>query len=135
MLVVAVLLCLGVMNIAVRATWTEMDDGVLWRATASDLVAREVAEDSPAARAGVRAGDILLQVDGVPVTSPEDVVKALLAATGCGELGTTSPDGRFTVIEVECLGACGFPTPILIDDDFIENVTPETVPGLLQRYA
>ncbi len=81
MLVVAVLLCLGVMNIAVRATWTEMDDGVLWRATASDLVAREVAEDSPAARAGVRAGDILLQVDGVPVTSPEDVVKALHAAS------------------------------------------------------
>ncbi|MGE3527636.1 MAG: NAD(P)H-dependent oxidoreductase subunit E, partial [Gemmatimonadales bacterium] len=54
--------------------------------------------------------------------------------TGCGELGATSPDGRFTVIEVECLGACGFPTPILIDDDFIENVTPERVPGILQRY-
>jgi NADH:ubiquinone oxidoreductase subunit E len=69
------------------------------------------------------------------ICGAEDVVKALLAATGCGELGTTSPDGRFTVIEVECLGACGFPTPILIDDDFIENVTPESVPGLLQRYA
>ena len=81
MLVVAVLLCLGIMNMAVRASWTEMDDGVLWRATASDLVAREVAEDSPAARAGVRAGDILLQVDGIPVTSPDDVVKALHAAS------------------------------------------------------
>ena len=69
------------------------------------------------------------------ICGAEDVVKALLRATGCGELGATSPDGRFTVIEVECLGACGFPTPILIDDDFIESVTPETVPGLLQRYA
>ncbi len=48
---------------------------------------------------------------------------------------TTSPDGRFTVIEVECLGACGFATPILVDDDFIESVTPEKVPGILQRYA
>jgi NADH:ubiquinone oxidoreductase subunit E len=38
------------------------------------------------------------------------------------------------MIEVECLGACGFPTPILIDDDFIENVTPERVASLLQRY-
>ena len=66
MLVVAVLLCLGVMNISVRATWTEMDDGVLWRATASDVVAREVAEDSPAARAGVRPGDILLQSTACP---------------------------------------------------------------------
>lgn len=64
----------------------------------------------------------------------EDVMKALLRETGCGELGATSPDGRFTVIEVECLGACGFATPILIDDDFIESVLPEKVPGILQRY-
>ena len=69
------------------------------------------------------------------ICGAEDVVKALLQATGCGELGATSPDGRFTVIEVECLGACGFPTPILVDDDFIESVTPDSVPGLLERYA
>ena len=68
------------------------------------------------------------------ICGAEDVVKALLAATGCGDLGATSPDGRFTVIEVECLGACGFATPILVDDDFIENVTPDKVPGILQRY-
>jgi NADH-quinone oxidoreductase E subunit len=65
----------------------------------------------------------------------EGVLEALLQHTGCGELGATSSDGRFTVVEVECLGACGFATPILIDDDFIESVTPEKVPGLLQRYA
>lgn len=64
-----------------------------------------------------------------------DVQAALLKSTGCGELGTTSPDGRFTVIEVECLGACGFPTPVLIDDDFIESVTPERVAGILERYS
>ena len=68
------------------------------------------------------------------ICGAEDVVKALLRETGCGELGATSPDGRFTVIEVECLGACGFPTPILVDDDFIENVTPEKVKGIVQRY-
>ena len=39
------------------------------------------------------------------------------------------------MIEVECLGACGFATPILVDDDFIESVTPDKVPGILQRYA
>lgn len=64
-----------------------------------------------------------------------DVVRELLNATGCGELGATSPDGRFTVIEVECLGACGFATPVLIDDDFHDSVTPERVAGLLQGYA
>jgi NADH-quinone oxidoreductase E subunit len=68
------------------------------------------------------------------ICGAEDVVKALLEATGCDELGATSPDGRFTVIEVECLGACGFATPILVDDDFIESVTPEKVAGILQRY-
>ena len=64
----------------------------------------------------------------------EGVVDAFLSQTGCGELGATSSDGRFTIVEVECLGACGFATPVLIDDDFIESVTPEKVPGILQRY-
>ena len=68
------------------------------------------------------------------ICGAEDVMKALLRESGCGELGATSPDGKFTVIEVECLGACGFATPILIDADFIESVTPDKVPGILQRY-
>jgi NADH-quinone oxidoreductase E subunit len=68
------------------------------------------------------------------VCGAEGVVEAFLKHTGCGDLGATSPDGRFTVVEVECLGACGFATPVLVDDDFVENVTPEKVPGLLQRY-
>jgi NADH:ubiquinone oxidoreductase subunit E len=65
----------------------------------------------------------------------EETLGAILRETGCGELGATSPDGRFTVVEVECLGACGFATPIIIDEDFIESVTPERVPGILARYA
>jgi NADH-quinone oxidoreductase E subunit len=69
------------------------------------------------------------------ICGAEDVMRALLEHTGCGELGATSPDGRFTVAEAECLGACGFATPLLINDDFIESVTPESVPALLARYA
>ena len=64
----------------------------------------------------------------------EEVVRALLQATGAGELGATSADGKWTVIEVECLGACGFATPILIDDDFIESLTPDQVPALVKKY-
>lgn len=64
----------------------------------------------------------------------DDVLKAILKETGCGELGATSPDDRFTVAEVECLGACGFPTPVIIDDDFHDSVTPERVAGILARY-
>ena len=61
----------------------------------------------------------------------EAVVDALLKHTGCQELGQTSPDGKFAVIEVECLGACGFATPIQINEDFVESVTPERVPEIL----
>ncbi len=68
------------------------------------------------------------------ICGAEDVVKALLQETGAKELGATSPDGKWTVIEVECLGACGFPTPILVNDDFIENVTPDKVPDLVRKY-
>ncbi|MGI8617740.1 MAG: NADH-quinone oxidoreductase subunit NuoE [Gemmatimonadaceae bacterium] len=68
------------------------------------------------------------------ICGAEDVVKSLLKHTKCGELGATSPDGKFTVIEVECLGACGFATPIMINSTFIESVTPERVPDLLAGY-
>lgn len=68
------------------------------------------------------------------ICGAEDVVKALLKHTKCGELGTTSPDGKFTVIEVECLGACGFATPIMVNSEFIESVTPDGVPDLLARF-
>jgi len=63
----------------------------------------------------------------------EAVAEALVRHTGCGELGATSPDGQFTVTEVECLGACGFATPILVNDEFIESVTPERVPEILAQ--
>jgi NADH:ubiquinone oxidoreductase subunit E len=67
------------------------------------------------------------------VCGAEDVVAAFLEKTGCGELGVTSADGRFTVIEVECLGACGFATPVMINSAFIESVSAESVPEILAR--
>ena len=67
------------------------------------------------------------------VCGADDVVKAFLQQTRAGELGLTSPDDRYTVIEVECLGACGFATPVMINEEFIESVTPETVPDILAK--
>ena len=69
------------------------------------------------------------------VCGAEDVVKAFLRHTGTGELGVTSADGKYTVIEVECLGACGFATPVMINDEFIESVTPDLVPQILARLG
>jgi NADH-quinone oxidoreductase E subunit len=68
------------------------------------------------------------------VCGAEGVRDAFLKATGAKRLGETSPDGNWTIIEVECLGACGFATPVLVDNDFIESVTPEKVPEIVARY-
>ena len=49
------------------------------------------------------------------------------------ESGEISFDGAFTVIEAECLGACGFPTAVQINERYYENVTPDDVPAILER--
>ena len=65
------------------------------------------------------------------ICGADEVRDAFLRHTGCEELGVTSDDGKFTVIEVECLGACGFATPVMINEQFIESVTPAKVPEIL----
>ena len=67
------------------------------------------------------------------ICGAEDVVKAFLQQTKAGELGVTSPDNKYTVIEVECLGACGFATPVMINEEFLESVTPDDVSTILAR--
>ena len=68
------------------------------------------------------------------ICGAEGVVKAFLEQTGAKDPGATSPDGKWTIIEVECLGACGFATPVLVNDDFLENVIPEKVPEIVKKY-
>ena len=62
----------------------------------------------------------------------DDVLAAFLSATDT-ELGATSDDGDFTVVEAECLAACGFPTCVQINSRYYENVTPADVPNILDR--
>ena len=69
------------------------------------------------------------------VCGAEGVVESFLEQTGARELGVTSADQRFTVIEVECLGACGFATPVMINERYVEGVTPDRVPQILSELA
>lgn len=62
----------------------------------------------------------------------EEVLSAFLEQIGT-QLGETSQDGLFTVMEVECLAACGFPTVVQINSLYFENVSSEDVPGVLAR--
>jgi NADH:ubiquinone oxidoreductase subunit E len=65
------------------------------------------------------------------ICGAEDVVAAFKEHTGCTDLGITSADGRYTIIEVECLGACGFATPVMINEEVVESVTAARVPEIL----
>jgi NADH-quinone oxidoreductase subunit E len=47
------------------------------------------------------------------------------------ELGETTPDGEFTLVEVECLGACVNAPMVQINDDYYEDLTTEQVTKLL----
>ncbi|HZZ41506.1 MAG TPA: NAD(P)H-dependent oxidoreductase subunit E [Tepidisphaeraceae bacterium] len=47
------------------------------------------------------------------------------------EIGETSPDGRFTLIELECLGSCGSAPVALCNEVLHENLTPEKFDALL----
>lgn len=49
-------------------------------------------------------------------------------------LGETTPDGLFTLREVECLGACVNAPVAKIDDDFYEDLTPESVTTILETF-
>lgn len=62
----------------------------------------------------------------------DEVLDAFLQATGT-ELGETSADGNFTVVEAECLAACGFPTCVQINSRYYENVGKGDVPRILER--
>ncbi len=48
-------------------------------------------------------------------------------------LGGTTEDGQFTVVEVECLGACANAPMVQINDDFYEDLTPERMAEIIDE--
>ncbi|KAL4399651.1 NADH:ubiquinone oxidoreductase 24 [Malassezia pachydermatis] len=49
--------------------------------------------------------------------------------------GHTTKDKKFTVIEVECLGACANAPMVQINDDYYEDLTPESIVKVLEGLA
>ena len=48
------------------------------------------------------------------------------------QFGETTSDGRFTLKEVECLAACGGAPAALINEDYCENLTPDSIDKILE---
>ena len=62
----------------------------------------------------------------------QELRKKLEEKLGIAE-GETTPDGRFTLIEVECLGSCGTAPVIMVNDRYVENVKAGDVDRLLSE--
>ena len=89
-----VLLAFGLANITSRATWREVEDGVLWVEQAEGVAVLEVAADSPAERSGLQSGDVLLAIDDQPVQQVADVARAIRDRAA----GT---DARYSILRLQ----------------------------------
>ncbi len=48
------------------------------------------------------------------------------------DMNETTPDGKFTMMEVECLGACVNAPMVQINDDYYEDLTAESMAELIE---
>ncbi len=49
------------------------------------------------------------------------------------QCGQTTPDERFTLMEEECLGACGTAPAMMLNDDYVENLTVAKMDEILLK--
>jgi NADH-quinone oxidoreductase subunit E len=51
------------------------------------------------------------------------------------EPGETTPDGRFTLLPIVCLGACDHAPVLMIGEDLVLDVAPQKLDAVFGRYA
>ncbi len=61
----------------------------------------------------------------------EDIFEHCKKKLGVGHKEST-PDGLFHLEEVECIGACSWAPAMMLNYDFIENLTPEKIDELIE---
>jgi len=64
----------------------------------------------------------------------DKIVDAVHKCTGA-KPGQTSADGKFTVSEVECMGACGGAPMIAIGEEYYERLSAEKLEEILNTLA
>jgi len=60
----------------------------------------------------------------------QEVIDAVKNRLGI-EPGETTPDGKFTLIEMECLGSCGTAPVALVNEDLQEDLSPSGLLALI----
>mmetsp|Transcript_29270 Transcript_29270/g.41438 ORF Transcript_29270/g.41438 Transcript_29270/m.41438 type:complete len:174 (+) Transcript_29270:604-1125(+) len=82
-----------------------------------------------------KVGKYFIQLCGTTpcmICGSEDIKRTIEDHLGI-QNGQTTPDGMFTLLEVECLGACANAPMIQMNDDYYECLTPETTIQLLEK--
>jgi NADH-quinone oxidoreductase subunit E len=51
------------------------------------------------------------------------------------DFGETTKDGRFTLVDVQCLGACGEAPVVQINNDYYTNLTDESLDEILDGFG
>ena len=67
------------------------------------------------------------------VKGAQDVLEAIVETLNC-EPNAITPDGKFSVDAMRCIGACGLAPIMLVNDDVYGKITPEDVPDILKKY-
>lgn len=49
--------------------------------------------------------------------------------------GETTPDGKFSLVDCRCIGACGLAPVLTVNDDVYGRLTVDDVAGILEKYA
>ena len=63
----------------------------------------------------------------------EELLEHCKERLGIGHKQTT-PDGVFSLEEVECIGACSWAPAVQVNYDFHENLTPDAMNIVLEQY-
>ncbi|MEF9971194.1 MAG: NAD(P)H-dependent oxidoreductase subunit E [Oscillospiraceae bacterium] len=50
------------------------------------------------------------------------------------DTGESTPDGKFSIEECRCLGACGLAPVMTINSEVYGRITPEMIPDILAKY-
>jgi len=67
------------------------------------------------------------------VRGTKAIMKVLTEKLGL-EVGQTTPDRRFSLQAVRCLGACGLAPVMVVDDDTHGGMTTGRIEGIFNRY-
>ncbi len=67
------------------------------------------------------------------VKGSQQVLDKICEILGIGP-GECSEDGKFSIEECRCIGACGLAPVFTVNGDVYGKVTPDMVPGILAKY-